>query len=122
VLAAAIIHCDGGCDKTKTDAEKRALWAAVCGGLGVFMAIVLLVLRLINKLNGQVGGFISIFLIVWWGAGAGVTTFESPFASSGAAAQSQITIANGYFGAWMAFFSSAYMCFQFWGGSAMEGR
>lgn len=53
-----------------------------------------------NKVALQIVG---IFLLLWWGFGAGFNTFLHPFTECG----------NGYFATWAAFYSSVYYCYCF---------
>lgn len=45
----------------------------------------------------------SVFMLVWWTAGAFTTTFRGPFASPG----------NGYFVVWLAFIESFYFAYTY---------
>ena len=57
----------------------------------------------IKSTDVSVLGAVSIFFVLWWGVGAGVCTFKSPFAPDGTPA---VPAGNGYFSVWTGFLAS----------------
>merc|ERR1719428_1633223 len=57
----------------------------------------------IKSTDVSVLGAFSIFFVLWWGVGAGVCTFKSPFAPDGTSA---VAAGNGYFSVWTGFLAS----------------
>ncbi|EOD40893.1 hypothetical protein EMIHUDRAFT_439512 [Emiliania huxleyi CCMP1516] len=57
----------------------------------------------IKSTDVSVLGAFSIFFVLWWGVGAGVCTFKSPFAPDGTSA---VPAGNGYFSVWTGFLAS----------------
>ena len=57
----------------------------------------------IKSTDVSVLGAFSIFFVLWWGVGAGVCTFKSPFAPDGTSA---VSAGNGYFSVWTGFLAS----------------
>lgn len=80
-------------------ASSQEYWGLSCGLIsGVLVIIILIAEPRVRRLNGQ-PGVLSYFLVPWWLFGAGVVTFDQPFTVTG----------NGYFCAWGAFCTSAYL-------------
>ncbi|EGD73655.1 hypothetical protein PTSG_05366 [Salpingoeca rosetta] len=98
------------CDSVNDCSERNGFAVAV----GAIAAVVCIghmcILRFAPDSAHAAGKAISVFLVAWWAAGAGVnTSAEGPFNSSCGAARGT---ANGYFSTWVAFFTSLYMCYQ----------
>merc|ERR1719419_1338427 len=53
-------------------------------------------------LASNFGSYVSLFLIIWWGFGAGFMTFKEPFQ----------TVGNGYFASWLGFIMSGSFASQ----------
>eukprot|EP00754_Rhynchopus_humris_P031913 Rhum_TRINITY_DN15366_c5_g1::Rhum_TRINITY_DN15366_c5_g1_i1::g.150124::m.150124 len=82
--------------------KEEYAWAVACSVISLVLCAGLLIVWKLGKIQqptlpGAHGEqILAVFLLIWWGAGAGVLTFERPFRAPG----------NGYFGAWAAFFGS----------------
>merc|ERR1711904_455337 len=81
-------------------------WALVCSAFGiVFSGIMIPVLRFVEIPDG-ISQWASLFYFVWWAIGTATMTFQEPFVSD--TALTGISLANGYFSAWLAFLSALW--------------
>lgn len=70
---------------------------------GATISLVAILFYIVYEAQVGMSDFVELlyftFLFVWWGIYAGFTTFRLPF----------VAVSNGYFGAWLGFFSSTAM-------------
>lgn len=92
VLLQAAIWCDN-CN------GKEAYTVAV-GGVSAVISLVYLMMARYNRLPSNARFVLAVFMFIWWTIGAGVLTFPG--------GMFQFT-GNGYFGAWGAWCSSAWL-------------
>ena len=95
--------------------DKYRKYAVSVGAVGLGIGLIaLLMIRFtpdmsdkkmlsIKSTDVSVLGAVSIFFVLWWGVGAGVCTFKSPFAPDGTPA---VPAGNGYFSVWTGFLAS----------------
>lgn len=83
----------------------RRSYQVACGAVSLALAIITALLALCNQLENELARkIISAFQFLWWVAGVIVLTFFGSFQTT--------AIANGYFGAWFAFFFASLMLFS----------
>lgn len=95
----AMIQSSINCDEAK-DCEDELAWAVAAGTVSfVTVLAMLIIVCVMDKEDGQnIFYYISAFLVIWWVAGVGVSTYkDGPFTKMG----------NGYFSMWLALFSAA---------------
>eukprot|EP00010_Vexillifera_abyssalis_P001206 CAMPEP_0201552368 /NCGR_PEP_ID=MMETSP0173_2-20130828/15465_1 /ASSEMBLY_ACC=CAM_ASM_000268 /TAXON_ID=218659 /ORGANISM="Vexillifera sp., Strain DIVA3 564/2" /LENGTH=343 /DNA_ID=CAMNT_0047962841 /DNA_START=29 /DNA_END=1060 /DNA_ORIENTATION=+ len=100
MVASSIVCTDiGTCDK-------EFGWAVACAVISLVLCATIAGIQFFGGagLSPMLHCIFAGFLIVWWGAGAGVGTFRKPFT----------TTSNGYFAAWGAFFSSLWYFHEAW--------
>eukprot|EP00756_Hemistasia_phaeocysticola_P031826 Hpha_TRINITY_DN16378_c0_g3::TRINITY_DN16378_c0_g3_i1::g.61297::m.61297 len=107
----AMIQSAIDCDEAST-CEKELAWALACSTISVVVCLVMIILVCVTDIGAEVWKWISLFLVIWWLAGTGVTTYEDgPYKSLG----------NGYFAVWIALIA-AFRLFglMFFTGSTKE--
>jgi len=84
--------------------DNRFVYYAVAVGAVSMVISGFCILLLIFKpaLASSYGHFVAIFLLIWWGIGASILTFNEPF----------LIVGNGYFGCWLGFATSASFAMQ----------
>jgi len=68
----------------------------------VISGLYILLLTYKPGLSTSNGHFVSMFLLIWWGIGAGILTFNKPF----------LNVGNGYFACWLGFAMSGSFATQ----------
>lgn len=85
-------------DKIFTDCEDELAWAVAASAVSVVCALVLIILSCFMDDTTAIWKWGSLFLLVWWMCGTGVSTFkDGPYKKAG----------NGYFSMWVALLSAA---------------
>jgi hypothetical protein len=91
------------CDNTSTYkdgcGDSYLAWAVACGTISAFVCLVLTIMSVAGCggiVDGVVGQVIALLLFIWWFAGVGTITMESPFTKG----------TNGFFGTWIALIAS----------------
>lgn len=100
VMVAAARHCDAPDPDTTAGGacSSYEAYAVACGTVSAVASAALLAAKHYGRLEA-VRLPASVFLLLWWIAGAGVMTFERPFHTTG-------SLSNGYFASWTAALSA----------------
>jgi len=78
-------------------------YAVVVGAVSMIISgFCILLLKYKQALASSYGHFVAVFLLIWWGIGAGILTFNEPF----------LIVGNGYFGCWLGFAMSGSFAMQ----------
>jgi len=90
------------CDEAADCGKNNLPWAVACSWISFIFVTVTIILWYLDScpIPDSPEGYMkwsSLALFLWWGAGAGVLTFDNPYSNEPAAG-------NGYFGSWLAFF------------------
>jgi len=89
----------------------NAAWVIVCSAVSTALCGTLLLQQVAEKMEKHFR-LVALFFLVWWSAGAVVTTFESPYDTS---------YSNGYFSCWAAVAASLLMVEGSWEISVSDG-
>lgn len=93
----AMIQSSIDCDEAH-ECEKKLAWAVAASAVSVVCALVLIILSCFLEDTTAIWKYGSLFLLVWWMCGTGVSTYkDGPYKAAG----------NGYFSMWVALLSSA---------------
>jgi hypothetical protein len=94
--------CDDRIDENDNHCDDEVAFSVVLGVFGFLVSLIQAILtRASPGLAETIAPFVSWFLVLWWGIGACVVTFNDPFSAT----------SNGYFSSWLAFaFSTWYFC------------
>eukprot|EP00756_Hemistasia_phaeocysticola_P031818 Hpha_TRINITY_DN16378_c0_g13::TRINITY_DN16378_c0_g13_i1::g.61327::m.61327 len=106
------IDCDEVSSRHGSTCEKELAWALACSTISVVVCLVMIILVCVTDIGAEVWKWISLFLVIWWLAGTGVSTYkDGPYLSLG----------NGYFAFWIALIA-AFRLFglMFFTGSTKE--
>lgn len=94
VAVQSAMDCDEAYDCSKINLP----WAVACSWISFIFVTVTIILWYVGcEFPDGYLKWSSLALFLWWGAGAGVLTFDNPYSNEPASG-------NGYFGSWIAFF------------------
>eukprot|EP00300_Choanocystis_sp_HF-7_P036469 c52318_g1_i1.p1 GENE.c52318_g1_i1~~c52318_g1_i1.p1 ORF type:complete len:292 (-),score=54.81 c52318_g1_i1:19-894(-) len=101
VIISALDEAQRGCNISKRECDLEQIYAIVVGGVGAGVCLAYLLFVRLCVAKPWTTQLLSIFFAFWWAAGAGITTFRSPF----------LKTENGYFAVWLGYMVSLHTCY-----------